>query len=117
MNRIRLNPAAIDNISRPFSHVNCSSIFAQYRKVNTMAGNKIEVTIYAGYRGAERPSSFVFEGRKVVVLGVVQMWVEEEHKTRKQRRFFTVKGSDTNTYTLYHDLETGEWFFRNRGKN
>jgi Domain of unknown function (DUF6504) len=82
-----------------------------------MAGNKIEVTIYAGYRGSERPSSFVFEGSKIDVLEVVQMWVEEEHKTRNQRRFFRVKGSDTYTYTLYYDLETGEWFFRSRERN
>ncbi|HYA87685.1 MAG TPA: hypothetical protein VEI57_11540 [Nitrospirota bacterium] len=82
-----------------------------------MADQTIEVTTYAGYRGAERPRSFVFEGSKVDVLGVVQMWVEEEHKTRKQRRFFTVKGNDTFTYTLFHDLETGEWFFRRRVRN
>ena len=81
-----------------------------------MVDNKIEVTPYAGYRGAERPSSFVFEGSKVEVLGIVEMRVEEEHRTRKQKRFFTIKGSDTYIYTLYHDLETGEWFFRSRGK-
>jgi hypothetical protein len=82
-----------------------------------MAVNKIEVTIYAGYRDSQRPISFVFEGSKIDVLGVVQMWVEEELKTRKQRRFFNVKGSDSYTYMLYHDLETGEWFFRSREKN
>lgn len=81
-----------------------------------MVDSKIEVTLYDGYRGAERPSSFVFEGSKVDVLGIVEMRVEEEHKTRKQKRFFTIKGSDTYTYTLYHELETGEWFFRSREK-
>jgi hypothetical protein len=82
-----------------------------------MPGTKIEVTIYAGYRGSERPSAFVFKGRKIEVLSVVQIWVEEEHTTRKQRRHFTVEGSDSYTYELYHDLETGEWFFRSRERN
>jgi len=86
-------------------------------EVYIMAVNKIEVTIYAGYRDSQRSISFVFEGSKVDVLGVVQMWVEEELKTRKQRRFFIVKGSDSYTYKLYHDLETGEWFFRSRERN
>ena len=82
-----------------------------------MAGNKIEVTLYAGYRGSERPISFVFEGSKIDVLSVLQIWVEEEHNTRKQRRYFIVEGSDTYTYKLSHDLETGEWFFRSRARN
>ena len=89
----------------------------QHRKVTIMADHKIEVTTYAGYRGAERPSSFVFEGSRVDVVSVEQMWVEEEHKTRKQRRFFTVKGNDSFSYTLFHDLETGAWFFRTRERN
>ena len=81
-----------------------------------MVDNKMEVTVYAGYRGAERPSSFLFEGSKVDVIGIEEMRVEEEHKTRKQKRFFTIKGSDPYIYTLYHDLETGEWFFGSREK-
>jgi hypothetical protein len=44
------------------------------------------------------------------------MWVEEEHKTRLQKRFFTVSGSDAFAYTLYHELESGEWFLRKREK-
>jgi len=82
-----------------------------------MDSNKIEVTLYNGHRGSERPSSFVLEGNKIDVLVIIQMWVEEEHKTRRQKRFFTVKGSDTYTYKLYHDLESGEWFFRSRERN
>ena len=59
-----------------------------------MSDSKIEVAIYAGYRGAERPSSFLFEGSRIDVLGIVRTWVEEEHRTRAQKRFFIVNGSD-----------------------
>jgi hypothetical protein len=81
-----------------------------------MADIKIEVTIYAGYRGAERPSSFLFEGSKVEVFEILQMRVEEDHRTRKQKRFFTVTGSDQYVYTLYQDVGTAEWFLRGREK-
>jgi hypothetical protein len=81
-----------------------------------MADIRIEVTTYEGYRGAERPSSFLYEGSKVEVLEILQMKVEEDHKTRKQKRFFIVNGSDQYAYTLYQDIGTAEWFLRNRVK-
>ncbi len=77
---------------------------------------KIEVTIYAGYRGAERPSSFLSAGTRIEVHAIRRTWVEEEHKTRKQRRFFIVQGSDRNDYMLYYDIDSAEWFLRNREK-
>lgn len=79
-----------------------------------MSDIKLKVTIYAGYRGSERPQSFLFEGNTVVVAGIERMWVEEERKTRMQKRFFAVTGSDAYAYTLYHELESGEWFLRKR---
>jgi len=79
-----------------------------------MADIKIEVTLYEGYRGAERPSSFLFEGNMVHVIRIQQTWVEEEHKTRAQKRFFVVRGSDQYVYRLYCDLGSGEWFYQSR---
>ena len=75
---------------------------------------KIEVTIYDGYRGAERPSSFSSGGTRVDVRAILRTWVEEEHKTRKQRRFFIVQGADQNEYMIYHDTESEEWFLRKK---
>jgi hypothetical protein len=79
-----------------------------------MADIQIEVTIYEGYRGAERPSSLMFEGNSVTVVRLLRTWVEEEHKTRKQKRFFTLQGSDRYEYTLYYDIDLSEWFLRSR---
>jgi hypothetical protein len=79
-----------------------------------MSEIKLDVTIYAGYRGAERPSSFLFEGRKVEVLEITRTWVEEDHKTRVQKRYFIVKGSDQYLYTVYCDVGSGEWFYQDR---
>jgi len=82
-----------------------------------MSDSRIEVTVYAGYRGAERPQSFLFEGSRVEVLGILQMWMEEEGLSRKRKRFFFAKGSDGFLYTLFYDLESLEWFLRKREEN
>jgi hypothetical protein len=78
---------------------------------------RIEVTIYAGYRGAERPSSFLSGGKRIEVHSLLRTWVEEEHKTRKQKRFFLVQGNDKHDYTLYYDMDLEEWFLRSREKD
>ena len=82
-----------------------------------MADIKIEVTAYSGYRGEESPRSFIVDGRKVDVLVVERMWMAEEELSRRQRRFFSVKGSDGVLYTLYYDLEYREWFLRSGGRD
>ncbi len=79
-----------------------------------MADIRIEVTIYEGYRGAERPSSLLFEGIRVTVIRILRVWVEEEYKTRKQKRFFALQGSDHYDYTLYYDIDLSQWFLRSR---
>ncbi len=79
-----------------------------------MSDIRIKVTIYEGYRGAQRPSSLIYEGNMVAVVRLLKTWVEEEHKTRKQKRFFEVQGSDQYNYTLYYDLDLSEWFLKSR---
>ncbi len=62
----------------------------------------------------ERPKSFLLEGDRIEVLEIVRMWVEEEHKTRAQKRFFIVTGSDQHVYTIYCSVGPDEWFLRKR---
>lgn len=79
-----------------------------------MPDRKIEIFAYAGHRGMERPKSFLLEGDRIEVLGIVRMWVEEEHTTRAQKRFFIVNGSDQHSYTIYCSQGSEEWFLRKR---
>ncbi len=79
-----------------------------------MSDIRIQVTIYEGYRGAQRPSSLIYEGKSVAVVRLLKTWVEEEHKTRRQKRFFELQGSDQYKYTLYYDLDSSEWFLKSR---
>jgi hypothetical protein len=52
--------------------------------------------------------------RKYLTAAIIlRKWIEEEERDRKQKRFFTVKGSDGFIHTLYHhDPEAEEWFYR-----
>ncbi len=77
-----------------------------------MKDRKIEVSCHAGHRAEESPRSFILEGERIEVISVIRMWVEEEQKARKRRRFFTVRGSDGYDHTLYHDEESLEWCLR-----
>jgi hypothetical protein len=77
-----------------------------------MQDQKIEVFAHAGHRGMERPKAFLFEGRRIELAGIVRMWVEEDHATREQKRFFIVEGSDQCVYTIYCAAGTDEWFMR-----
>ena len=74
-----------------------------------MRCRKVEVTAYAGYRGEERPVSFVLEGEKIGISEIISRWVEEGTEEKKQRRFFRVKGEDGFTYLLSYLEQTGEW--------
>lgn len=77
-----------------------------------MTDKEVNVTTYAGYKGGERPKAFTIEGKTVEVRELVRMWIEEDRDTRRQKRFFTVKGSDGNVRTVYYDETLQRWYLR-----
>lgn len=77
-----------------------------------MPDKELFVTTYAGYKGEERPKSFIIEGKTVEVLEIVERWVEEGRDYRRRRRFFEVKGSDGKDYRLYYDEAAEEWYLK-----
>ncbi|MDA8433480.1 MAG: hypothetical protein M0Z60_11045 [Nitrospiraceae bacterium] len=78
-----------------------------------MAGRKIEVSCYAGYKGDERPRSFLPDGERVEVVSIIYEWIEERVEDRTRKRFFRVRGSDGFEHLLYYDEETTSWFLTN----
>jgi hypothetical protein len=38
------------------------------------------------------------------------MWIEENVKTKKRKRFFLVRGSNGYEYKIYYDEEMKQWF-------
>lgn len=67
--------------------------------------NLLSVTVecYAGHRGEQAPRRFTLAGCRINVAGVLDCWLEPEH------RYFKVRGDDGGTYVLRHDEGTGAW--------
>jgi len=77
-----------------------------------MPDERIELTAYSGSRGEEIPRAFILYGEKIEVIGILDMWTEEEFKGRGRKRFFRVKGSDGYTHKIYYDEKKMEWFIQ-----
>ncbi len=77
-----------------------------------MADARLDIGSYAGYKGEESPRVFFAHGEKITVMKILNMWIEEGGQDRKQRRFFTLEGSDGFIHTLYYDIDSNAWFYR-----
>ena len=75
-----------------------------------MPAELIEVVAYSGYRGEECPRLFITRGEQIEVIAILNMWIEENVKTKKRKRVFLVRGSDGHEYTIYYDEEMKQWF-------
>jgi len=75
-----------------------------------MLAELIEVVAYSGYRGEECPRVFTTSGEKIEVKAILNMWIEENAKTKERKRFFLVRGSDGSEYKIYYDEEMKQWF-------
>jgi hypothetical protein len=63
----------------------------------------LKVECYAGYKGDERPTSFVLEERTLRVEEVVDRWYDPDYD------YFKVVADDGGTYLLRHDLNSDGW--------
>ncbi len=70
----------------------------------------VQVESYAGYRRAERPTSFFFQGKRFLVEEVERSWVEEEADLRAHRRIFIVSTGDGGRYKLSYSESTDTWW-------
>ncbi len=63
----------------------------------------ITVQTYAGYKGDERPVSFLRGGRTVRITEIVDRWYDPDYT------MFRVIADDGWTYLLRHDMNTDRW--------
>jgi hypothetical protein len=75
-----------------------------------MSAGIIKVVAYSGYRGEECPRLFIMQGKRIEVIAILSMWIEENAKNKKRKRFFRVRGSDGYEYKIYYDEEMMQWF-------
>ena len=64
---------------------------------------RITVETYSGYKGAERPVSFIWKERRIEVKDIVDRWYGEDHE------YFKVAGDDACTYILRYDRKEDIW--------
>lgn len=72
---------------------------------------QIEVIAYAGREGDERPEAFIFRGRSIDIVEIVDRWIEEGFRDRVRKQCFRVKGSDGNEHVVYYDVTSREWHY------
>lgn len=77
-----------------------------------MADPRVDIGSYSGHKGEESPRVFFAHGEKITVMNIVRMWIEESEQDKKQRRFYTLEGSDGFIHTLYYDRDADGWFYR-----
>ncbi len=76
-----------------------------------MPKERITVVAYSGYKGDERPQSFLRNREEIEVLEILSAWIEERIEDRRRRRFFEVRGSDGSIHKIYYDERDKEWFY------
>ncbi len=68
-----------------------------------MATIPIKVNTYSGYKGDERPVSFIIGDRTFQVVDLLDSWYGEAHE------YFKVSADDSCVYVLRRDREEDEW--------
>jgi len=74
----------------------------------------IQVSCYAGSRGAEAPRAFRSStAGQLDVVHILKRWVQEDFQ-RVQKEYFEVLASDGETYILYRDRSLDLWFLEGK---
>ena len=76
---------------------------------------RIQVQCYAGYKAAETPRRFVWQGREIEVAEVLERWAQTGRAPEEAHTdCFIVAAEDGHRYLLSHDLGADEWRLVNR---
>jgi hypothetical protein len=68
-----------------------------------MSGHYIKVTAYSGYKGNERPLSFIIDDQRHEVRDIVSRWAEPD------KDFFKIIADDYKVYTLSWNRKSDLW--------
>jgi hypothetical protein len=68
-----------------------------------VAGMKIRVSCYAGYRSEEAPRSLTLGDTRISVIEILDRWIAPDH------RYFKLRGDDDAVYIVRHDVEGDQW--------
>ncbi|MBN1996870.1 hypothetical protein JW935_04900 [candidate division KSB1 bacterium] len=75
-----------------------------------MRFKRLTVQCYSGYRGDERPVSFVYEDKTYEIIEIVDRWVEGSLETEKPFvYYFRVLTTMDEFFILRMDPAGGDW--------
>jgi hypothetical protein len=75
-----------------------------------MSEERIEVIAYSGYRGEETPRAIILHGKKIDIVEILNMWIEESFEKKVRMRYYQIKGSDGLLYRIYYHEKAMVWF-------
>ena len=76
----------------------------------------LEVITYSGYRLVEVPRGFLLHEKRVEVMEILDMWIDEDFSSKVRKRFFRVQGNDGETHQIYYSDKTSAWFYVQKNK-
>ncbi len=71
---------------------------------------KIKVISYSGYRENERPIALIINNERIEITEILNRWLEVNHLTNCNKRYFEAKGCDGFIYKICYDEDKNEWF-------
>jgi hypothetical protein len=76
----------------------------------------IQVECYAGAKAGETSRRFIWQGRTIEVVEVLDRWHQVESKPEWPRAdCFKMRAVDEREYLLKHDLESDQWYLGQQG--
>jgi hypothetical protein len=74
----------------------------------------IQVSCYAGSRGADAPRAFRSSTTgRLIVVRILKRWLQQDLR-RVQKEYFQVLASNAETYILYRDHALDLWFLEGK---
>ena len=64
---------------------------------------EIKVTCYEGYKACEKPLSFYWGNKQIIIKEIIDQWQGVDH------RYFKILGNDNALYIIRHDYNLFEW--------
>ena len=72
---------------------------------------EVKVRFYSGYKGEQRPVTWVHRGETRHVTEILSRWIEQRLQPGEgNKRYFRVRADDNQHYLLCFDDRTLEWF-------
>jgi len=71
---------------------------------------RIKVSEYSGYKGGEKPISFIYNGKTHKINKIISSKYEKDIITKREFNVFVVESKEGEKFSLYFDAKSNQWF-------